>query len=203
MRGKFRLILSTIVFSVFAASSQAILVFNFDTVVTGDTPGGASPWATLTISDAGANTVNFTLTHNATSSSGQFITALWLNMDPFPGNPQIVENSPTILSGQFKQDAFNNAGLDFDGEILFETSNTSGDRLEPAESVSWQITGTGLNESAFNSFSGGNQQVLAMIHVQGIDPGNEGSGKVAAVPEPASLAAIMMGAAVLLRRRRK
>lgn len=201
MRGNsFRLFLSTAIFSVLAASSQAIIVFNFGTMVTGVTPGGAPPWATLTIQDAGANTVNLTLTHNATSASGQFITELWMNMQPFPSNPQMVENSATITGVTFDENNINNASLIFDLSVTFETSNTSGDRLEPGESVSWQFTGTGLNENAFNSFAKGGD-VLAMIHMQGLANGE--SGKVGVVPEPASLAVIAMGAAALLRRRKK
>jgi hypothetical protein len=183
--------------------SRADIVMQLDTLVTGFTPGGTAPWATLTIEDAGTDTVNFTLLHSANSSSGQFIRTLWLNMDPFPANPQMVETSPSVTGVSFDENGINDAGVVFDVQVDFEAANAGGNRLDPGESVTWQFTGTGINENAFDQFSGGNTQVLAMAHIQGIE--GELSGKVGAgiVPEPASMGALAIGALALLRRRKK
>ncbi|MGI8924704.1 MAG: hypothetical protein ACR2HJ_11845 [Fimbriimonadales bacterium] len=49
-----------------------ILVYTFDEVITGDTPGGTPPWTTLTLTDLGPNTVELRLDHSLTSEAGQF-----------------------------------------------------------------------------------------------------------------------------------
>jgi hypothetical protein len=198
-----RFIFSAGTLAFLCAFSRADFVIQFDSMVTGTTPGGTPPWATLSIQDAGADTVNFTFTHSATSSPGQFISTLWLNMEPFPSNPQMIENSATITGADFDHNNVSNAGYDFDLKVNFETSNGGGNRLDPGENVSWQFTGTGLNSSAFNNVSGGNGQVLAMAHMQGLANGQSGKMGASIVPEPTTIGALAMGALALLRRRRK
>lgn len=187
-----------------AAVSQAFDL-NFDGVQTGATPGGASPWASLSVTDGGLNTVNFVLTHSASSTSGQFLTSLWLNMNPYPGSPAIVESSPKITGAAFANKSITNAGITFDAEVSFATSNSGGgvNRLKPGESVAWQITGAGLTAAAFATTSG-NSNVIAMIHVQGIGPNNNDSGKIiATVPEPTSMSALAAASCAMLARRRR
>jgi hypothetical protein len=63
-------------------------------------------------------------------------------------------------------------------------------------------TATGLTEDHFNHFSAGDPR-QAMIHIISI-PGTGDSAKVTTpVPEPASFAALGLGALALLRKRRK
>ena len=175
----------------------------FDSMVTGFTPGGSSPWATLLVEDAGTDTVNFTFTHSPTSSSGQFIATLWLNMEPFPVDPQMIETSPTITGVEFDHNGISNAGHVFDIQVDFETAVAGGNRLDPGESVTWQFTGTGINASAFNSMTATSDGVLAMTHIQGIEGGLSGKVGAGIVPEPTSMAAIAIGTVALLRRRKK
>lgn len=182
-------------------TSQAVVTFNFTELVTGDPPQGTSPWATLTISNAGANTVDMTLSHNAGSAQPQFLTELLLNVNPFPGNLTLIENSPVIVGHSFSLDGFNDASGRFDMMVEFETSNSQGNRLEPGESVSWQVTGTGLTENSFLALSTHNLNVYAMVHVQGI--GGQGSGKIAPIPEPASFVAMGGALLALLARKRR
>ncbi len=186
-----------------AAAARAVVIFDFSIVVTGATPGGAAPWATLSISDSGADTVDMTLSHNASSAAGQFLTRLWLNMSPYPSSPAIIHSSPKITGATFSENGVHNAGGDFDMEVRFETSNAGGgvNRLKPGESVSWKITGSGLTESAFLANSGGSLNVLGMIHVQGIN--GEDSGKIVPVPEPVSVATMGIGLLGLFVRRRR
>jgi hypothetical protein len=63
-------------------------------------------------------------------------------------------------------------------------------------------TGTGLTEDSFTPLSGGDIPRQAMIHLISIPP-NEDSAKVTTVPEPATFAALGLGALALLRRRKK
>lgn len=182
-------------------TASAIVVFDFEVLVTGQQPQGTSPWATLTISNSGTDTVDMTLAHNAGSAQGQFISKLLLNIDPFASNLTLSHNSTKITGSGFGLDAFNDAGGRFDMFVDFEVSNRDGGahRLKPGESVSWQVTGDGLSEDDFLALSQGNLNVFALLHIQGIN-GN-GSGKVAPVPEPGTLAAMGIGLAALASRR--
>ncbi|GIV03260.1 MAG: hypothetical protein KatS3mg015_2090 [Fimbriimonadales bacterium] len=64
------------------ATTKAAIQYDFSILVTGDPPQGTSPFATLIVQDAGTDTVDMTLTHNAGSASGQFLTKLLLNIEP-------------------------------------------------------------------------------------------------------------------------
>ncbi|MCC7102484.1 MAG: PEP-CTERM sorting domain-containing protein [Fimbriimonadaceae bacterium] len=186
-----------------AAASQAFTL-NFSGLQTGSAPLGGAPWASLTVTDGGVNTVDFTLTHNATSAAGQFLSTLWLNMDPYPAGPAIVESSPKITGASFSHNGINNASLTFDASVGFEVSNAGGgvNRLKPGESVSWQITGTGLNAAAFMA-TAGTSNVIAMIHVQNIGPNGDSGKIIATVPEPASMSALALALGSLAARRRR
>jgi len=188
-----------------ASAEQYIM--NFETLITGDMPDG-SLFATLTITDLGSGDVEFVLEHNATSAANQFISDLWFNMDPFQTPTRSGENPSDMFMGGLiaSENGIVNAGHTFDLNQMFETSNT-GNRLDPGESATFILSGTGLTAADFISNAlGGDGNVIAMIHVQGL--ANEGSGKLAAtelfppVPEPASMAALSIGVLALIRRRK-
>ncbi|MER3413378.1 MAG: hypothetical protein C4340_00950 [Armatimonadota bacterium] len=185
-------------------TASAVVVYDFDVLVTGAMPQGTSPWATLTIQNSGADTVNMTLTHNAGSAQGQFISKLLLNIDPFATGLSIIPGSPKIVGWGYGVDQFTDASGKFDMYVNFQVSNQNGgaDRLKPGESVSWQVTGNGLDENHFVALSQGNLNVFGLLHIQGIPP-DGGSGKVAPVPEPGTLTAIAVGLAALASRRLK
>lgn len=193
------------IFASAIAANAASYTFNFTSLVTGDPPGGTNI-ASLTIADSGANQVLVTLNHNATSSAGQFITQLWFNLDPFQV-PTQTNRSPigkfngTIVAAL---NGVGSAGVNFDLEQAFETSNSGGgvNRLKPGESISFNLSGSGLDAGDFVSKSTGNRTDLyAMIHLQGIAGGL--SAKIGAVPEPATMAVLGLGLVPVLRRRRK
>lgn len=181
------------------------LVFNLDGVYTGATPGGTAPWATVTITDVAANKVNLRIDHNATSAAGQFITSLYLNIDPFVGGITLSNEMNSNKRSGAIQNVLNGvngaAGNNFDLGVDFETSNSGGgvNRLKPGEFWSADLTGTGLSAASFNAVN--NKGNYVGSHMQGIN-GNL-SGHITVVPEPASLAALGLGAFALLRRRSK
>jgi hypothetical protein len=195
-------------------AASATVTFDFNGVFTGDTPVGGTPWATLTIqndgTDSGLNKVLFTLTNNTDPGSGQFLTELELNMTSIPNDFAFVigSDSPSSrLTGiSFGEDFLTDAGEKFDFDATFNIPN-NGNRVIGGTSVSWDMKGTGLDESFFNTFAtphGENpDNILALLHIQGIPGDGEGSSKVTPVPEPASMAGLALGALALLRKRRK
>ncbi len=185
-------------------SASAALTFDFNAIISGSPVGGPT-YATLLIEDAGANTVNFTMTNtmDGNVSGGQFISKLMLNVDPYV-NGNMTWSNPTISSYSFNQDGENDSGAKFDYEVRFETSNSGGNRFVAGDVVTWSVTGTGLTEDDFDAISAGNAQYEAMIHIQAI-PNSGSSAKVipgAPVPEPATFLALGLGLAALIKRRR-
>ena len=193
----------------------ALYTFNFDTIVSGDPPGGFSI-ATMTIEDTVADSVLVTLNHNSTSLDGQFITGLWLNLDPFITPVQSAQTPINKFDGALQSglDSQNNAGLNFDLFQGFQTNNDGGgvDRLKPGEAISFVLTGSGLDAADFLSTAvptgGQRDDIAAMIFVQGLP--NGGSVKLGStdeefpsVPEPASMGALALGIVALLRKARK
>jgi hypothetical protein len=184
-----------------AGSSQALQLFEFSEVCTGETPGGSPPWAMLAIEDFGANTVRFTLTHSATSAAGQFLTRLEVFANPLPGD---------IAAGALDQyvDAIlfgvgSDAGYTYNIEFQLDNAPPP-DRMLPGATMIQTLTGTGLDETDFEPMAGPNAGVFALLHLQGIATG-EGSAKLCgmAVPEPSTMVALAVGGILLLARRRK
>jgi hypothetical protein len=202
---KIRLIPSVVLFGVALASTsaQAAITFDFRHVVAGDPVGGPS-YATLTIANAGADTVNFTMTNtmDGSVSQGQFLSALWLNVSPFVAGT-MTWSSPTITGYQFDHNNINQMGAKFDYQVSFETAN-NGNRFTAGKVVTWSVTGNGLTEDDFDAVSTGNKNWYGLVHIQAI-PECDDSAKVKTgepVPEPASLLALGIGAVALWRRRR-
>lgn len=186
-----------------AGAKADAFTFSFTTVVAGDTPSG-SDWATLDVTDGGLDTVNFTLSHNATSASGQFITQLFLNSSLLPGD-LVGSFGPAITGITWGYDFTTNVANMFDMIVDFKFVPVD-ERFVAGQSVSWSMTGTGLTASNFFSLStpvDGVPPMLGLLRIQGTD-GPEGSSKLAPVPEPGSMLALAIGAvAVMARRRRK
>ena len=174
------------------AFASADFSWDFNTVISGDTPGGPAPWATLTGTQDGSS-VDFVLTFNDFTGAGEateFLKQLDLANSNLGAGNTLVSSDTRITSFDFG--TLTDAGLGFDMKMDFNTPN-NGNRVVPGDTVLFSIT----NATADDFTSG-------LLHINGT-PGNEGSGKVAPgpVPEPASMAALGMGALGLLARRRR
>jgi len=186
-------------------AQAATLTFDFNSVYTGDTPGGTGPFATAVFTDMGVDTVNLVLTHNASSTAGQFLTLLRLNLDPAVASitTTAIGGKTTAFQGSTVGSA-TDAGTSFDFGIDFGTSNAGGGilRLNSGDSITLQMVGTGLSTSTFDAYSSGGTPVQGLLHLQGIAGG--GSSKLApeVVPEPATLA-VLAGLGLAAARRRK
>lgn len=187
-----------------STAKAEILVFQFDQVCTGDTPGGTPPWATLTVSDAAPDIVEITLEHSPTSADGQFLTQLNLNLDAIPGDVTAMEPyDPLVTSVELGDNSFSDAGYQFDAKISFDNAPPE-DRFLPGLSATVYIMGTGLTANSFMTSTGGEgDQVWGMLHLQGISGG--GSAKLIddPVPEPTSIWAVAFGCTAMLLRRKK
>lgn len=201
-------ILAAIATASFSAVPATAVTWNYGTVhssAAGLIPSGDAPWATLDFNQNGVNQVDFTLTHNATSASGQFLREFYMNIAPFVGATiNFTDTSDAnVNSASVSENAYGHAtATGFDVNIKFQVSGGPG-RLTAGESVSWSIVGSGLTESHFEAYSGGNAPALSLIHLQGIPGGDSSHIEASPVPEPATLSAVILGAAALLRRRRR
>jgi hypothetical protein len=185
------------------SSASAAIVFEFGTIVEG-APMGGPMYARLTITDAGVDTVSLVLENTATlpDAAGQAIQRLHLNVDPFIMGLVISSADEHFEGFNYTQDGQNDAGSMFDLKINLDVAPPS-DRFLPGETMTMTATATGLTEGHFANLSAGVPR-QAMIHIISIPPDGEGSAKVTTpVPEPASVAALGLGALALLRRRRK
>jgi hypothetical protein len=175
------------VFMAIPAFASADFSFDFNTVVTGATPGGPAPWANLTGTQNGSD-VDFVLTFNdyvGDFSETEFLNAMDFSYDGDLTGSTMVESEAGIVGYTIGEHT--NASINFDAIIDFNNPN-NGNRINPGDSVSFTLTD--VDADLFTNF---------MLHINGI---GEDSGKVS-VPEPASMAALGMGALGLLARRRR
>jgi hypothetical protein len=191
--------------TIFSTSAQA-LTFDLNSVYTGATPGGGSPWATVSFTDSGVGIVDMVVSHNASSAAGQFVSLLELNVDPSVGTiTGSAIGGKVATFNSVATGSFNDAGTSFDLKVDFNQANSGNgaQRLLAGDSVTIQLSGTGLSAANFDALSVGGTPVRSMMHIQGINGGL--SGKVTeGVPEPASM--VVLGGAALAaisRRKRK
>src|ERR1044072_6998379 len=188
---------AALVAALITTSAQAAFVLNFDGPLAGQPGiGGTPPYAQLTISSAGADTVHFNLQH-FTDPGGvdptRFIAELELNMNPLVSG-LTMSNASMAIGFSASENGFNDASHRFDLQFSFPTAN--GSRLEQGDTASWDLTAPGLNEFLFIATAtrpnGDATNVYGLLHMQSIGPNGANSTKLAAVPEPASLTALGM-----------
>jgi len=183
------------------SSASAAIVFDFGSIVTG-APQGGPLYARITLTNAGADTVSILLENTAQTpaATGQAIMRALLNVDPFVTGLNVTSGSSKFTGFSISQDGENDAGSFFDLRLSFATA--MGNRVLPGDSVLMTATGTGLTESSFNTVSGGVARE-GMIHLINIPPDGLSAKVSTGVPEPATFAALGLGALALVRRRRR
>jgi hypothetical protein len=210
------------VFMMFGLSvsvSAATLTLNFD-VSFGDpldpdtaAPDGPAPWLTAFFDDGGtAGSVDLTLSVSSDVGMAE-VTQVYLNVDDTIGGGSLIITptdgtgpSTTISQGT---DAYK---ADADGwfDLLFEMSTTAGLGFDAGETLTFNITGSGLVASSFNYWStpdpvDPNGPFLGAAKFQ--STGNNGlqSDWVGAVPVPAAVwlfGSGLLGLVGVARRRR-
>jgi hypothetical protein len=186
-----RWVLASALGAVALTQASASIVFHFNTVHSGATPGGPAPWAVMTMNDIPGG-VQISLTNSATNPSGQFISRLHLLFNTLPTGSNFV-GDPYVTS--ISLGSYTNAGLSFNVQVNFKMAPPP-QRLLPGGTSTFQLFGVSTA-----NFVGANNS--AMVHIQNIPPLGD-SGKIIA-PEPGSLIAIGTGLVSLLglRRRKK
>jgi hypothetical protein len=169
----------------------------------GDDPSGPAPWIRATFTDDGSGGVELKL-EDLSLTDTEFVTQWYFNFDPSLDLTSLsiiqdVPSSTVVAEGiSWAENAFSptpGAGGFFDILIEFGSSNKNDGeaRFKRGSVAFFDITYTGLGSFSAYSFdfeSAPNQDGFpvfkAAAHVQGID-GPEGSGKVAPIPEPATM----------------
>jgi hypothetical protein len=182
-------------------------------------PSSAFSWLTVQVTDAGADTVQLVATASLETST-EFISQLYLNVDPFIASLDFdyvsgtyAESNISISTGL---DAFQ---ADGDGrfDLLFDFLTSAGNRFNDSLTFTYLITGDGLTAEHFDALSapqGGAQfcehdnttscftgGFRIAAHVQGLPDGGStwitGRGNGVTVPEPGTLMLVGLGLAGL------
>jgi hypothetical protein len=199
-----------------AVSQASALTFQLNTEFSGgQAPAGPPPWLTATFTQNGANNVLMSL--SASGLSGSENASVWdFNVTPsFVGSLAFSQTSktgtftdPTISQGE---DAFMADGDGkYDIQLAFAVGGNASTVFGAGESVTYDITATGLTANDFNQLStpaGGHGPFFTAAHVQNTTgAGSGGSGWIAPVPEPSATLLVPLGgilATFLLRFRSK
>lgn len=207
-------------FAMFASGAEAVVSYNLDYVFSGNNPNSSSSWGTISFENNGTDTVKVTMTGSLENSSEFFSKWGFSTSESVAGLSfgAITVNSGTVTGAtissctQANPANCSNNPFKFDGDgyyqivVGFQTSAGTG-QFTGTESISFNITGTGLVEGDFSpgSVGGENGSYHTSAHIQGItgtsscsafvgdSTGTQGGGTSGAcpgssVPEPGSLA---------------
>lgn len=189
----------------FSALGSALTIDFYSTkVLTGPGLAAGVPVLTVTITDSVPDEVTVTVFNNAPLGTTQTIKTLWLNVDPYPASLRGGSGDSHVDSINWGATADTQGapmGLTFDVKIDFKTGGPS--RIPAQDSSVLTLTGSGLDESDFFAGTPQDADVLGVAHVIST-VGNEESVHLYAVPEPTSIAGMLLGfGAIAARRARK
>lgn len=193
--------------SALAGAANAAVTINLGSLINGSMPSGSYPQLTAKLEQDGTNAVKLTMTNNMVPSN--YVHDWMFNVNG-------AVSTIARLSGETAALSFNNNGGSQVKGGIFDLVFTYGNGdFSGGDSSVYRLTGTGLTEGSFISYSANelknNGSIdnlggwLSAADVRGF--GSSGSiGTKAysqAVPEPASMAALGLGAIGLLKRRKK
>lgn len=186
-------------------------VFKKDAVINGSASllGDASQSvAALSITDTGTpGEVSLTLKNLSPAGSGQYLSSLLLNIDPYPSHTyQVLDGTDIKTQEHGNNSKSDNGAKKFDA--LFRFYTTQPNELDPGDSTSWRMllkdtNGHWLQAANFEALNQDNQYYAA-LKVQG----NGGATslyaqKVEAVPEPSTFVIAGLGALAYVGRKRR
>lgn len=191
---------------------MATVVLDLGTLINGSMPTGTPPFLTASFETVGVDTVQLTMTNNMPTSN--FVDNWLFNTGSASPLTFTYVSGVVALSATSGLD-FSNGGSNmkaglFDIEFHYPSQNSDPNRFHGGEFSIYTITGSGLTENNFAvasvddpgspPSSGG---WMSAGHVQGFGSGQSGSiGTTQAVPEPASITLLGLGALSLALRRR-
>jgi hypothetical protein len=198
-----------------AASLAHADTMSLDTVFSGTSPVGNSPWVEINGTQQGTNSVQFTVdvpTQTGDPKMSEFVSQIYLNVDPSLtlAKLKITKGSGIeFVSAAVGENAYKADGAGkYDIDIKYPTSGD--DRLTTGTSSTFTITydSSPLSLSAFDftSTSSSEGAYYAAAHVQGIPRCSEsgwvgaaeGWVKESGVPEPSGFVLLLAGAFSLI-----
>lgn len=198
-----RLAVVFVAFVSMAVSAKADFTLGYETTYTGTSPSGSAPWLTATFED-NAQGVLLTLT-NTLHVPNEFLSEVAFNFDSSVSGLTatfVSGQNGTFSTGNNIKNGWGDAGK-FDFGFLFETSNNS-NRFTMGEVAVFQLKAdTQPTSSQFLAIT--DKGYLSAAHFQGYSDGGSGkvSGCIRSVPEPASMALILIGVPFAIFHRRR
>jgi hypothetical protein len=192
--------LSLLAGGLFAASLASAQLYNFDTIVTGDNPTGGPVYASMLIEDAGLDTVKFTLTPTGAADPDQFLSRLFLNLDPSVSGVSYSETTNFITGFSETVNGESFGGGNYDLKISFDLAPPA-DRLYTGRSAEWTISGAGLSADKFSLTA--DSGLYNVLQIQGIPGGGSSHVTASPVPEPGlfiAVGSLLLGGRLLKKR---
>ena len=206
-------VIAAVVGMLACGASGLEISYDLDYTISASDPAGAAPWLTATFDDGGSTGTVYLTLETTNLTGGEYVSQWMFNVNPdLASQLGDLQFDLTVLSGTFDAPVVttgeNAYKADGDGyfDIKIDFSEEDGGmahRFNAGDSAMYTISGiSSLAADSFDFISvpgGGAGEYITAAHVQGI---GENSGWVS-TPEPGTLSLLAVGAAALLRRRRR